>query len=93
MVRVITQETYDEVVKENIEEFDMSPEDAVQEAVAQFQAQVCIKIFLRLFIFFFNTYRDIYIVSFWQLSRDNSSVVKELEHYSFLIYKLIILIK
>lgn len=40
MVRVITQETYDEVVKENIEEFDMSPEEAIKEAVAQFEAQV-----------------------------------------------------
>ncbi|CAB3225780.1 unnamed protein product [Arctia plantaginis] len=39
MVRVITQETYDEVVKENMEEFDMSPEEAVKEAVAQFEAQ------------------------------------------------------
>ncbi|XP_045762398.1 armadillo repeat-containing protein 6 homolog [Maniola jurtina] len=39
MVRVITQETYDEVVKENIEEFDLSPEEAVKEAVAQFEAQ------------------------------------------------------
>ncbi|XP_023947444.2 armadillo repeat-containing protein 6 homolog isoform X1 [Bicyclus anynana] len=39
MVRVITQETYDDVVKENIEEFDMSPEEAVKEAVAQFEAQ------------------------------------------------------
>lgn len=40
MVRVITQETYDEVVKENMEEFDMTPEEAVKEAIAQFEAQV-----------------------------------------------------
>ncbi|CAH0715057.1 unnamed protein product, partial [Brenthis ino] len=39
MVRVITQETYDDVVKENIDEFDMSPEEAIKEAVAQFEAQ------------------------------------------------------
>ncbi|CAH2230289.1 jg20036 [Pararge aegeria aegeria] len=39
MVRVITQETYDDVVKENIDEFDMTPEEAVKEAVAQFEAQ------------------------------------------------------
>ncbi|XP_013147163.1 PREDICTED: armadillo repeat-containing protein 6 homolog [Papilio polytes] len=39
MVRVITQETYDEVVKENMDEFDMSPEEAVKEAIAQFEAQ------------------------------------------------------
>ncbi|XP_038218156.1 armadillo repeat-containing protein 6 homolog [Zerene cesonia] len=39
MVRIISQETYDEVVRENIEEFDMAPEDAIKEAVAQFEAQ------------------------------------------------------
>jgi hypothetical protein len=40
MVRVITQDTFDEAVKENMEEFDMNPEEAVQEAVEQFEAQV-----------------------------------------------------
>lgn len=40
MVRVITQDTYDEVVKENMEEFDMSAEEAIKEAIAQFEAQV-----------------------------------------------------
>ncbi|KPI93219.1 Armadillo repeat-containing protein 6-like [Papilio xuthus] len=39
MVRVITQETYDDVVKENMDEFDMSPEEAIKEAIAQFEAQ------------------------------------------------------
>ncbi|KAI8423507.1 hypothetical protein MSG28_012618 [Choristoneura fumiferana] len=39
MVRVITQETYDEVVQENIKEFDMSAEEAIQDATAQFEAQ------------------------------------------------------
>ena len=39
MVRVITQETFDEVVRENIE-LDMSPEEAVKDAVEQFEAQV-----------------------------------------------------
>ncbi|CAK1589505.1 unnamed protein product [Parnassius mnemosyne] len=39
MVRVITQETYDEIVKENMEEFEMSPEEAIKEAIAQFEAQ------------------------------------------------------
>ncbi|XP_068624138.1 armadillo repeat-containing protein 6 homolog [Battus philenor] len=39
MVRVITQETYDEIVKENMDEFDMSPEEAIKEAIAQFEAQ------------------------------------------------------
>ena len=40
MVRVISQETFDSVVKENMEEFDMSREDAVKEAIEQFQSQV-----------------------------------------------------
>jgi hypothetical protein len=40
MVRVITQDTFDEAVKENMEEFDMNPEEAVKEAVEQFEAQV-----------------------------------------------------
>ncbi|XP_049881038.1 armadillo repeat-containing protein 6 homolog [Pectinophora gossypiella] len=39
MVRVVTQETYDEIVKENMEEFDMTPEEAIREAIAQFEAQ------------------------------------------------------
>lgn len=43
MVRVIKQETYDEVVKENIEELEMSPEDAIEDAIKQFEAQVNIK--------------------------------------------------
>lgn len=40
MVRVISQETFDAVVKENMEEFDMNREEAVKEAVEQFQSQV-----------------------------------------------------
>jgi hypothetical protein len=40
MVRVISQETFDAVVKENMEEFEMSREEAIKEAVEQFQSQV-----------------------------------------------------
>lgn len=40
MVRIISQKTYDDVVRENIDEFDMSPEEAIKEAIAQFEAQV-----------------------------------------------------
>ena len=40
MVRVITQETFDAVVKENIEDLDMTPEDAIKDAKEQFEAQV-----------------------------------------------------
>lgn len=36
---LVNQETYDEVVEENVREFDMSKEEAVEEAVKQFQAQ------------------------------------------------------
>lgn len=37
---MITQETYDEVVRENIKEFSMSPEEAIKDAIDQFNAQV-----------------------------------------------------
>ena len=40
MVRVISQETFDAVVKENMEEFEMSREEAIKEAIEQFQTQV-----------------------------------------------------
>lgn len=40
MVRVISQETYNEVVNENIEQFAMTPKEAVEDAVKQFEAQV-----------------------------------------------------
>lgn len=39
MARIITQETFNEVVKENMEEFEMSQEEAIEEARTQFQAQ------------------------------------------------------
>lgn len=35
----ITQETFDAAVRENIEEFEMGPEEAVTEAVEQFESQ------------------------------------------------------
>ncbi len=38
-MRRIAQETFDEVVQENIKDFDMSPNDALKEAVAQFESQ------------------------------------------------------
>ena len=43
MVRVITQETFDGVVKENMEEFDMGKEEAIKEAKEQFETQVRFK--------------------------------------------------
>ena len=39
MVRVITQETFDLVVKENMEEFDMGRAEAVRDAREQFEQQ------------------------------------------------------
>lgn len=35
----ITQETFDAAVQENIEEFEMGAEEAVREAVEQFESQ------------------------------------------------------
>ena len=40
MSRIITQQTFDDAVRENIEEFSMSTEDAVQDAIKQFESQV-----------------------------------------------------
>lgn len=40
MVKVISQETFDSVVKENMEDFGMDMEEAVQEAREQFISQV-----------------------------------------------------
>jgi hypothetical protein len=37
--RRITQETFDAAVHENMEEFEMSPEEAMREAVEQFESQ------------------------------------------------------
>ncbi|XP_019620441.1 PREDICTED: armadillo repeat-containing protein 6-like [Branchiostoma belcheri] len=39
MAKQISQETFDAVVKENMEEFEMEGEEAVQEAVQQFESQ------------------------------------------------------
>lgn len=39
MVRVISQETYDEVVQQNISEFEMTPEEAIVDAIKEFEAQ------------------------------------------------------
>lgn len=35
----ISQETFDEVVKENMEDFDMDRDAAVQDAIEQFEKQ------------------------------------------------------
>ena len=40
MAKVISQQTFDEVVRENMEEFDMSVDEALAEAVQQFESQV-----------------------------------------------------
>ncbi|XP_062607748.1 armadillo repeat-containing protein 6-like [Saccostrea cucullata] len=39
MAKVITQETFDDVVKENMTEFEMSADEAVKDAVEQFLSQ------------------------------------------------------
>ena len=40
MAKQISQETFDGVVRENMEEFEMSAEEAIEDAVSQFEAQV-----------------------------------------------------
>lgn len=39
MARRISQQTFDDVVKENIEEFEMEKDEAIKEAIAQFRKQ------------------------------------------------------
>lgn len=39
MAKVISQETYDEVIKENIIEFSMSVDESREETIKQFEAQ------------------------------------------------------
>lgn len=36
----VSQETFDETVKENMDDFDMSREDAIADAIDQFKMQV-----------------------------------------------------
>ena len=40
MAKQISQDTFDVAVKENIAEFEMDPEEALNDAVHQFEAQV-----------------------------------------------------
>ena len=40
MVKVVSQETFDAVVQENIEDFEMSKEEAIKDAISQFESQV-----------------------------------------------------
>lgn len=40
MAKRITQETFNNVVLENIQDFEMSAEEAVEDATKQFEAQV-----------------------------------------------------
>lgn len=37
--RRVTQETFDAAVRENMEEFEMDPEEALRDAVEQFESQ------------------------------------------------------
>lgn len=40
MAKAISQDTFNEVVKENVEDFEMTEEEAIDDAVKQFEAQV-----------------------------------------------------
>ncbi len=42
MAKVVSQETYDGVVLENVVDFEMSCEEAHAEAQKEFEAQVCV---------------------------------------------------
>lgn len=40
MAKVVSQETFDSVVLENVVEFDMDIEDAINDAIKEFESQV-----------------------------------------------------
>lgn len=40
MARQVSQETFDDIVKENVQEFGMTVEEAVSDAVQQLESQV-----------------------------------------------------
>lgn len=44
MSRLITQQTFDDAVKENIEEFSMTATEATESAIQEFESQVIITI-------------------------------------------------
>lgn len=56
MAKVITQETFDEVVKENIVEFSMTVDEAKVETIEQFEAQVLICFLYPSFLFFIKLF-------------------------------------
>lgn len=45
MVLVVSQETFNDAIQENIDLLGLSPEEALQETVSQFEAQVPIYCF------------------------------------------------
>ena len=61
MAKRINQETFDDVVKENMVEFGMTAQEAVDDAIQQFQSQVYI--INRLLL---NTTNAIYHECIWQ---------------------------
>lgn len=42
----ITQQTFDDVVRENMQEFEMSAEEAVDDAIQQFESQASADVFV-----------------------------------------------
>lgn len=66
MAKIISQETYDEVLKENIVEFSMEVNEAREETIKQFELTVCrmkVKVFLLCHTFFKNLFRE----SIWRI--------------------------
>jgi len=43
---MISQQTFDDAVKENVEEFSMSTDEAIQDAIQQFESQVILIILI-----------------------------------------------
>lgn len=49
-VKRITQQTFDSVVQENMEEFGMERREAIDDAVAQFKSQVLITLLIQIIV-------------------------------------------
>lgn len=45
MAKRITQQTFDDVVQENIHDFDMTVDAAIEDAIQQFQSQVSTNVY------------------------------------------------
>ena len=83
MAKSISQAMFDDVVRENMEEFDMDAETAVAEAVEQFEAQVGIHLTL------VRIFKDKCLIkrSSWQAVEQSDSLRYMYNHKSAFLFQ------